>query len=200
VTFEWVVTHASVTIVLSFESPISSSCSAFFSTITIVNMHAQSNLNERDGLPKIQRTAAAMLDLLSAGSHISKPTPVFDSSSITLDFTFPHDIFTPLLKLPDRTREELLGRLTNRLNELQEQFLSCFRSACSVARNANDLDAIRQGLRNIYLRRCISPLQLQLSRLSDVSKHQPKNSSGKKTFNNVSAYGCSYVYVPPTAI
>ena len=156
-------------------------------------MLAQSNA---DGLPKIQRTAVAMLEILNAGSHISKPTPVFDTSSMTLDLTVPHDVIAPIMKLPEGIRQELLGCLTNRLDELQEQFLSLFRSACSTARNANDLDAIRQGIRNVYYRRCISPLQLQLSRLPDISKHQPKNHSGKKTFNNVSAYSCSHVSVP----
>ena len=169
-------------------------------------MHAQSNLNvERDALSKIQCTAVAILEL--SGSHISKPTPdpdtpslSLDLTSMSLDLTFPHDIIAPIMKLPEGIRQELLGRFTNRLNELQEQFLTVFRSARSMARNANDLDAIRQGLRNVYYRQCISPLQLQLSRLPDISKHQRKNHSGKRTFNNVSAYGCSHVYVPPTAI
>ena len=167
-------------------------------------MHAHSNLNA-ELLSKIQRTAVAILDESNADPHIfkltpiSKPTPVLDTSSMTLDLTFPHDIFAPIMKLPDGIHQELLSRLTNRLNELQEQFLSFFRSACSMARNANDVDAIRQGIRNVYYTRCISPLQLQLSRLPDISKHQPKN-SGKKTFNNVSAYRCSHVYVSITAI
>jgi hypothetical protein len=160
-------------------------------------MHAQVNA---DSLPKIHRTAVAILEGCNAVSRISKPTPILDTSSMTLDLTFPHDIIAPIMKLPEGIRQELLGCLTNRLNELQEQFLSLFRSTCSMARNANDLDAIRQGIRNVYYRRCISPLQLQLSRLPDISKHQPKNRSGKKTFNNVSAYGCSHVHVPPTAI
>ena len=157
-------------------------------------MHAQSNLNaERDVLRKIKCTAVSILEL--TGSHISKPTPVLDTSSMTLDLTLPHDIITPIMKLPEGIRQEFLGRLTNRLNTLQEQFLSVFRSTCSMAGNENDLDAIRQGLRNVYYRQCISPLQLQLSRLPDISKR--KNHSGKRTFNNVSAYGCSHVYVPP---
>ena len=161
-------------------------------------MHALSALlnAERDVLPKIQRTAVVILEGSNAGFHISKPTPVLDTSSMTLDLTFPHDIIAPIMKLPEGIRQELLGCLTNRLNELQEQFLSFFRSACSMARNANDVDAIREGVRNIYYRRCISPLQLQLSRLPDISNHQTRNSSGKKTFNNVSAHSCSYVYDP----
>ena len=162
--------------------------------IVYTSMHFQSNLNaERDVLSKIQRTAVV---LSNAGSHISKPTPVLDTSSMTLDLTFPHDIIAPIMKLPEGVRQELLGRFTSRLNELQEQFLSFFRSTCSMARNANELDAIRQGLRNIYYRRCISPLQLQLSRLPDISKHQQRNHSGKRTFNNVSDYGCSHVCPP----
>jgi hypothetical protein len=161
-------------------------------------MHTQSNANvERDVLPKIQRTAVAMLELLSAGSHISKPTPILDTSSMTLDLTFPHDIIAPIMKLPEGIREELLGCLTNRLNELQQQFLSLFRSTCSTARNANDLDGIRQAIRNVYYTRCILPLQHQLSRLPDISKHQQKNRSGKRTFNNVSGYGFSHVYPQP---
>ena len=161
-------------------------------------MHAQPNLNaEVDVLRKIQRTAVEMLELLGSGSHISRPAPsALDTSSMTLDLTFPHDIIAPIMKLPHGIREELLGRFTNRLKELQEQFLSIFRSICSMARNTNDLDAIRQGLRNVYYGRCISILQQQLSRLPDISKHQPKNSSGKKAFNNVSANGCSSVYGP----
>ena len=161
-------------------------------------MHAQPNLNaEVDVLRKIQRTAVDMLELLGSGAHISKPTlSALDTSSMTLDLTIPHDIIAPIMKLPDGIREELLGRFTNRLKELQEQFLSIFRSICSMARNANDLDSIRQGLRNVYYGRCISILQLQLSRLPDISKHQPKNSSGKKTFNNVSVHGYSFVYGP----
>ena len=157
-------------------------------------MHAQSNSNvERDVLPKIQRTAVAMLELLGAGPHISEPTPVLDTSSMTLDLTLPHDIIAPVMKLPDGIREELLGCLTKRLNDLQEQFLSLFRSACSTARNANDLDRIRQAIKSVYYTRCILPLQHQLSQLPLIPKHQPKNSSGKRTFNNVSAYGCSYI-------
>ena len=169
-------------------------------------MHALSSLNA-ELLSKIQRTAVAILDESIVDSHISKPTPVLntssilDTSSMTLDLTFPHDMFAPIMNLPDGINQEILGRLTNRLNELQKQFLSFFRNACSMARNANDLDAIRQGIRNIYYTRCILPLQLQLSRLPDISKHQPKNrSSGKRTFNNVSTYGFSHVYVSPTAI
>ena len=168
-------------------------------------MHAQSNLNaELDVLSKIQRTAVV---LSNASSHISKPTPVLDTSamtldltSMTLDLTFPHDIIAPIMKLPEGIRQELLGCFTNRLNKLQEQFLSVFRSTCSMARNANELDAIRQGLRNVYYRQCITPLQLQLSRLPDISKHQSKNHNGKRTFNNVSTYSCSHVYVPQIAI
>ena len=158
-------------------------------------MHAQSNLDaERDVLRKIHRTAVAILEKCNTGSHISKPAPVLDTSStldtstMTLDLSFPHDIIAPIMKLPEGIRQELLGRFTNRLNDLQQQFLSFFRSISSMARNSNDLEAIRQGLRNVFYRRCISLLQLQLSRLPDNSKHQPKNSSGKKTFNNVSAY------------
>jgi hypothetical protein len=185
-----------VTIVLQFEIPI---LFFLFLPIIIVYMHAQSNLDaERDVLRKIHRTAVAILEGCNAGSHISKPTPVLDTSSLTLDLTFPPDIIAPIMKLPDGIRQEVLGRLTSRLNELQEQFLSFFRSACSMARNANDLDAIRQGLRNVYYRRCILPLQLQLSRLPDIPNHQPKNRSGKRTFNNVSACGCSHVSVFPT--
>ena len=164
-------------------------------------MHAQSDLKaERDVLPKIQRTAVAMLELLNAGSHISKPTPVLDTSSMTLDLTFPHDIIAPVMKLPEGIRQELLDCLTNRVNLLQEQFLSLFRNTCSMARDANDRDAIRQGLEKVYYRRCILPIQLELSRLPDISKDQQKSRSGKKTFNNVSAYCCSHFYIPPTAI
>ena len=155
-------------------------------------MHDQSNLDvERDVLPKIQRTAVAMLELLSAGSDISKSTPVLDTSS---HLPFPHDIITPAIKLPEGIHQELLGCLTNRLNELQERFLSCFRTTCSMARNANDRDAIRQGLENVYYRRCILPIQLELSRLPVISKDQQKNRNGKRMFNNVSAYGYLYVY------
>ena len=180
-------------------------CSVFL-RITIVYMHAQSNLDaEREVLRKIQRTAVAILDESNADSHISKPTPIskhtptFDTSSMTLDLTFPHDIIAPIMKLPEGIRQEVLGRFTNRLNEVQELFLSFFRSICSMAKNANDLDAIRQGLKSVYYRRCISLMQVQLSRLPDISKQQSKNRSGKKTFNNVSAYCCSLVYVPLTA-
>ena len=158
-------------------------------------MHAQSNLNaERDVLPKIQCTAVAILGGSDTGSQISRlePTPVLDTSSILL---LPHDIIAPLMKLPEGFRQELIDCLANRLNELQERFLSFFRSTCSMARNANDLDAIREGIRNIYYRRCILPIQLELSRLPDISKHQQKNRSGKKTFNNVSTYGCSHVSI-----
>ena len=159
-------------------------------------MHAQPNLDaERDALRRIQRTAVDIIELV--GSRVSKPTPVLDTSSMTLDLTVPHDVMAPIMKLPEGIRQELLGCLTNRLNGLQEQFLSLFRSTCSMARNADDLDAIRQGIRDVYYRRCILPLQLQLSRLPDISKHQPKNRSGKKTFNNVSVNGYSHVYVPP---
>ena len=170
-------------------------------------MHSQSNLDaEREVLRKIQRTAVAILDESNADSHISKPTPVLDTSSIldtssmTLDLTFPHDIIAPIMKLPEGIRQGVLGCFTNRVNEVQELFLSFFKSVCSMARNASDLDAIRQGLRNVYYRRCISLMQVQLSRLPDISKHQPKNRSAKRTFNNVSAYGYSHIYVPPTAI
>ena len=157
-------------------------------------MHTQSNSNaERDVLRKIQRTAVAILEKCNTGSHISKPTPVFDTSSLTLDLTFPHDIIAPVMKLPEGIRQELLGCLTNRVNQLQEQFLSLFRNSCSMARNADELDAIRQGIRNVYYTRCILPLKHQLSQLPDMSKDQQKNRSGKRTFNNVSAYGCSYV-------
>ena len=130
-------------------------------------MHAQSNLNaELDVLRKIHRTAVAIIEGCNAGSHISQPTPVLD----TFILPFPHDIIAPMMKLPEAegTRKELLGCYTNRLNEFHERFLSFYRSACS---NANVLDAMH-------------------------SKHQPKNRSGKKTFNNVSAYGCSHVYTP----
>ena len=165
-------------------------------------MHAnQSNSSpELDILRKIHRTAVAILEECNPSSHISKPTPAFDTSTMTLDLTFPHDIIAPVMKLPDGIREELLGCLTKRLNGLQEQFLSLFRSTCSMARNANDIDAIRQAIRNVYYTRCILPLQHQLSQLPDISKDQQKNRSGKKTFNNVSAYGCSHVYGPITAI
>ena len=178
---------------------INSSSALFFPVflrITIVYMHAQSNL-DAELLSKIHRTAVAILDECNAGSHISEPTPVLDTSSMTLDLTVPHDIMAPIMNLPDGIRQELLCCLTNRLNELQRQFLSLFRSTCSMARNANDVDAIRQRVRNVYYTRCISPLQLQLSRLPNISKHQPKNRSGKKTFNNVSAYGCSHVVLSP---
>ena len=166
----------------------------------MVYMHAQSNLDaEREVLRKIQRTAVAILDESNADSHISKPTPVLDTSSIldtssmALDLTFPHDIIAPIMKLPEGIRQKVLGCFTNRVNEIQELFLSFFRSVCSMARNANDLDAIRQGLRNVYYRRCISLMQVQLSRLPDISKHQPKNRSAKRTFNNVSAYSYSHI-------
>ena len=199
----------------SFKFKIPICCSAVLQ-ITIVFMHAQSNLDaERDVLRKIQRTAVAILEGCNAGSdisnshiskphiskpHISKPTPVLDTSSITLDLTFPHDIMAPIMaKVPEGIRQELLGCLTSRLNELQEQFLSFFRSTCSMARNANDLDAIRQGLENVFYRRCILPIQLELSRLPDISKDQ-KNRNGKRAFNNVSAYGCAHVYVLLIAI
>ena len=135
-------------------------------------MHAQSNLNvDRDALSKIHRTAVAILEL--SGPHISKPTPGLDTSSMALDLnlTFPHDIIAPIMKLPERIFQEILGCSTNRPNE-QERILSFFRSACSRVRNANDLDAIR------------------------ISKHQRKNRSGKRTFNNVSTYGRSHVYAP----
>ena len=136
-------------------------------------MHAQSNLNaERALLPKIHRTAVAILEECNAGTHISNPTPVLDTSSIA---PLPHDIVAPLMKLPEGIRQELLGCFANRLNE-RERFLSFFRSACKMIRNANDSDAI------------------------SIPKHQRKNRSGKKTFNNVSSYGRSHVYVPPTAI
>ena len=130
-------------------------------------MHAQSNV-ERDALSKIKCTAVAILERSNSGSHISKPTPVLDTSSMTLDLTFPRDIIAPLMKLPEGIRQELLGCFINRLNE-QGRFLSFFKRACSMVRNANDLDAIR------------------------ISKHQRKNRSGKRAFNNVSAYGCSHV-------
>ena len=187
--------------IVQFEIPI---CS--FQTLSllppIVYMHAQSNLNaERDVLSKIQRTAVAILERSNTGSHISKPTPILDTSSMTLDLTIPHDIIAPIMKLPEGIRQELLGCFTSRLNELQERFLSFFRSACSMAGDANDLDAIRQGLTKIYYRQCIAPLRLQISQLPDISKHQRKNQSGKRTFNNVSAYGCSHVRLrPPTEI
>ena len=134
-------------------------------------MHAvQSNLSvELDILRKIHRTAVAILEECNTGSHISKPTPVLDTSPILPP---PHDTIAPIMKLPEGFRQDLLGCFANRLNE-RERFLSSFRSACSMLTNANDLDA---------------------------SKRQRKNRSGKKTFNNVSAYGCSHVYVPPTAI
>ena len=133
-------------------------------------MHAQSTSNaELDVLRKIQRTAVDMLELLSSSSQISKPTPFLDTSILP-----PHDI-SPIMKLPEGTRLELLGCFTNRLNE-QQRFLSSFRSAFSIIRNTNDMDAVRN------------------------SKHQRKSRSGKKTFNNVSTYGCPHVCVPPTAI
>ena len=136
-------------------------------------MHAQSNLNaERDVLLKIQRTAVAILEGCNTGSYISKPTPVLDISSI---LPSPHKIVAPMMKLPEGIRQELLGCFTNRLNE-RERFISFFKSTCSMARNANDLD------------------------VTSISKHQRKNRSGKRMFNNVSAYGCSHVCVPPTAI
>ena len=135
-------------------------------------MHSQSNLNaERDVLPKIHRTAVAILEECNAGTHISKPIPVLDTSS---NSHIPHDIARPLMKLPEGIRQELLGCFSNRLNE-RERFLSFFRSACSMIRKANDLDA-------------------------KIPNHQQKNRSGKKTFNNVSACYCSQVYVSPTAI
>ena len=149
-------------------------------------MHAQSNLNaELDVLRKIQRTAVDMLELLGPGPHISKPTPVLDTSSSILPL--PQDIFAPIMKLPEGIRQELLGCVTNRLNELQERFLSFFRSTCTMAKNADDLDAIREGLKNLYYRRCILPIQLQLSRLPEILKDQQKTRSGKRTFNNVGA-------------
>lgn len=131
-------------------------------------MHTQSNINpERDVLPKIQCIAVAILGESNTGFQISKP-PVLDAS-------ISHEIITPIMKLPEGTRLELLGCFSNRQNE-RERFLSFFRSACSMIRNANDLDAI------------------------SISKHQQKNRSGKKTFNNVSSYGYSHVYVSPTAL
>ena len=153
-------------------------------------MHAQPNLDaERDVLPKIQCTAVAILGGSNSCSDISKLefTPVPDTPSILLS---PHGIIASIMKLPEGFHQELLDCLNNRLNELQERFLTIFRSMCSMARNANDLDAIRQGIGNVYYRRCILPIQLELSRLQDISKHQPKNRSGKRTFNNVSVY-CS---------
>ena len=130
----------------------------------LVYMLGQSNLNaERDFLPKVQRTAVAILE--GSNAHISKPTPVPDTSSM---LSFPHDIIAPIMKLPEGIRQEFLGCFTNRQNE-QERFLSFFRSTYSMARNANDLNA--------------------------PEKHQRKNRSGKGTFNNVSAYGCSHVSV-----
>ena len=194
----WLVTALVVTVTIVLQ--IWNSLGVVFLRITIIYMHAQSDLNvDRDALSKIHRTAVAILERFNAGSDISKPTPVLDTSSMALDLnlTIPHDIIAPIMKLPEGIRQELLCRFTNQLNELREQFLSVFRSTCSMARNANELDAIRQGLRNVYYRRCVSPLQLQLSRLPDISKHQRKNHSGKRTFNNVSAYGCSHVYAPP---
>ena len=133
-------------------------------------MHAQSNLNEeRDVLFRIKCTAVSILEL--TGSHTSKHTPPLDTSSI---LPFPHDIIAPIMKLPEGVRQKLLTCFANRPNE-REQILSFFRSASAVVRNANDLDAIR------------------------ISKHQRKNYSGKRTFNNVSTYGCSHVCFP-TAI
>ena len=73
------------------------------------------------------------------------------------------DIIAPTMKLPEGIRQELLSCFTNRLNE-QERFLFSFRNACSMLKNATDPDAMR------------------------ISKHQRKNRSGKRTFNNVSAY------------
>ena len=89
---------------------------------------------------------------------------------------FPHDIIAPIMNLPDAegTRQELFDCFTNRLNEFHKRFLSFYRSTYS---DANDLDAM------------------------PISKHQRKNRSGRKTFNNVSAHGYSHwhVYVPSTA-
>ncbi|KAF8807823.1 homeobox-domain-containing protein [Phlegmacium glaucopus] len=151
-------------------------------------MYAQPTFNaERDAMRKFQRTArttVAILEGYNAGFHISKPSPVLDTSSMTLDLTLPHDIFAPIMKLPEGIRQEFLGCFMNRLNGLQEQFLSIFRSTCSMARSVNDLDAIRQGVRSIYYRQYIPLFQLQLSRLADLPKPQQQNHSGKKTFNN----------------
>ena len=127
-------------------------------------MHTQPNA-ERDVLLKIQRTAVAILEGCNTGSHISKPNPFLDTSSI---LPSSHDIVAPIMKLPEGIRQELLGCFINRLNE-RERFLSVFKSTCSIAGNLNDLDAIR------------------------TLKQQQKNRSGKKTFNNVSACYCSYV-------
>ena len=134
-------------------------------------MHAiQSNLSvELDILRKIHRTAVAILEECNAGSHISKPTPVLDASSILPSL---HNTIAPIMKLPEGFRQELLGCFANRLNE-RERFLSTFKSACSMITDTNDLDATKQ---------------------------QRKNRGGKKAFNNVSVYGCSHVYVPPSAI
>ena len=82
----------------------------------------------------------------------------------------PTPVLGTLMKLPGGIRQELLDCFTNRMNE-KERFLSLFRSACSMVINANDLDAIR------------------------ISKHQ-KIRSGKRTFNNVSAYCCSQSMSP----
>ena len=131
-------------------------------------MHAQSNLDaERDVLRKIQRTAIAILEGSNAGSHISNP-PVLETPILL----FPHDIVAPIMKLPEAegTRQELLGCFANRLNEFHERFLSLYRSTYS---NANHLDTLR------------------------ISKYHQKNRSGKKTFNIVSAYGYSHLYLQP---
>ena len=130
-------------------------------------MPAQSKLNaERDVLPKIHRTAVAILEGCYTGSHISKPTLGFTGDASFI-LPFSHDIASTI-KLPEGegARQELLGCFSNRLNEFHERFLSLCKSTYS---NANDLDTIR------------------------ISKHQQKNRSGKKTFNNVSAYGSSHV-------
>ena len=117
-------------------------------------MNAQSNLSaELDVLRRIHRTAVAIIE--GCNPHISKTTPLLDISISP----FPQ---ASVMKLPEAggSRQELLRCFLNRLNE-PEQFLSSFRSACSMITNANDLDA---------------------------KKHLRKNRSGKKTFNNVSAW------------
>ena len=104
------------------------------------HMNAQPNLSaELDVLRRIHRTAVAIIE--GCNPHISKPTPVFDTSILP----FPHAI----MKLPEAggTRQELLRCFINRFNE-PERFLSSFRSACSMITNANDLDATKQQRKN----------------------------------------------------
>ncbi|KAF8167645.1 hypothetical protein B0H34DRAFT_792351 [Crassisporium funariophilum] len=144
-------------------------------------------------LKSTQRIALSMMQKTMAYSPLtiqSKPARL-DTTPPPLRLPFPDDILAPLLtlKLPEKTRQDLIQSITYSVNKLQKEYQDSYRYAYSHSIILSDFDNgpsnIRDTFQAFYQRNCLPMIRSQVSYIvAEYAKYQHARPDRKRPFNN----------------